>query len=72
MIPRQLQEIVTAIKRAPRTNPPIDPGAQLQVELANRHLLHRFTEEEITEAAIEVGVPSDEVNGFLESMASWL
>lgn len=72
MIPRQLEAIVTAVKRAPRTNPPVDSGVQLQRELAHRKLLHTFTEEEVTEAAIAVGVPADEVNGFLESLASWL
>lgn len=72
MIPRELQEVVDVARALSRQNPPLDAGIALQMELKNRRLEYEFDEDQIIEAAEAVGVPKDEINSFLEQMASWL
>lgn len=72
MLPPELRDVVEAARAMSRQNPPIDAGTALQMELKNRRLEYEFDEDQIIEAAEAVGVPKDEINSFLEQMASWL
>lgn len=71
-LPRELQEVVAAARAMSRQNPPVDAGTALQLELKARGLENSFDEDQIIEAAEAVGVPKDEIQSFLEQVASWL
>ena len=71
-LPPELREVVSAARAMSLQNPPIDVGTAFQLELKNRKLENAFDEDQIIEAAEAAGIPDDEIQSFLEQMASWL
>ena len=71
----KLKKIVTDVKETEGglSNPPkVDKATRLQKELVSQGLQNEFSEDDIVEAALAMGVPADEIPSWLEDMASWL
>lgn len=65
-----MTKIVKYVRSSVQSNPPVDAGTRLQLELLRSGRQDEWTESEILEAAKAVGV-ADPV-AFLDDFASWL
>ena len=54
------------------TEPPYDPGVELQRELVDAGLADDITEDEALEAAVLAGVDTVDLDAWAEQFASWL
>jgi hypothetical protein len=50
----------------------VDRSTRLQQYLVDQGLKDSYTEDDLADAAVAVGVPPDEVHDFLDELASWL
>jgi hypothetical protein len=73
---RELAQIVRKVKDRFRSNPPgeddflVDVGTLLEIEILQSGL--EFSETDVLEAALAVGVPEGSLIDWLEEMASWV
>lgn len=70
MDPR-LKKVVAEVKRY-AGNPGTDPGVALQLELLRSGHQDEFEEEQVLEAARDVGVPEESLSDWAEDFASFL
>jgi len=71
---QKLAAIVQGFNAIRAENPEQDVSVETQFEmyLVSSGTAHSFTEAELSEAAIGVGVDPSKVNDFMESLAAWL
>jgi hypothetical protein len=67
---KSLRRIVDEVKRYASNPAGPDVGTQLQAAIAESG--REFSEDDVIDAALEVGVRKDDVGDWLQEMASWL
>ena len=72
----ELSEIVRRVKARYQANPPedddllVDAGTLLQIEIVQSGM--EFSEKDVLDAGIAIGLPEGSLIDWLEEMASWV